>query len=91
MLPRPEYSGPWNSEQEKHSEEDRSKDRAEPPIITGGKIAAVGIDRTRRIREGRNDSHDPKLDAQQNGELIKPTTTVAQTVVAQGQRFPRPL
>src|SRR6266478_8649851 len=51
-------------------------------------IAAVGIDRTRRTREGRNDSHEPKLDAQQNGELIKPTTTVAQTVVAQGQRFP---
>src|SRR5258707_4128109 len=45
-------------------------------------IAAVGIDPTRRTPEWRNDSHEPKLDAQQNGELIKPTTTVAQTVVA---------
>src|SRR6267378_486984 len=62
------------------------QDRAEPPVITGGKIAAVGIDRTRRIREGRNDSHDPKLDAQQNGELIKPTTTVAQTVAENIER-----
>ncbi len=56
MLPRPEYSGPWNSEQEEHSEEDRSKDHAQPPVITGGKIAAVGIDQTRRIREGRYDA-----------------------------------
>jgi len=56
LLPRPEYSGPWNSEQEEHSEEDRSKDHAQPPVITGGKIAAVGIDQTRRIREGRYDA-----------------------------------